>query len=667
MLLDLFTSSTSLAIVYGISLPTGYIITNRIGNKFTHHPFFVRFPLYIALGIVLLAPIYLLVALAAVTFLTPLFIFVASLFCVLLTRHGVSKERTGTSVSVGLLDNILPLTLFLVTTSYFALSLSYMGWPPPGDVLNAHGPFVSLIEYHGKLTLTPGIIDVVYYPQGLHVTAATFNTLTNLYPAQAVFILGASFIALIPPVIYSLIYLATSSKVFSLLAFLSVFLVHPSLNLEKWIVGYFYNGPYACLMGYLIVLTFACALTNLKLSIQKTDWSTLRKFLLLTILIVISLLITYPSFAVVITTYAAIIILIHRDQVFHRFSLLTEQFSRSNIIVKVFLIVSASILTIIFYSLVSMNWDLIAKIFPHLTMAPYSFLLSPSWFFDHINGIASIIAFICAVYQLLGKKRIQLNLLYICLMIMCILSLSATINSYILWIIMPARSIIILSVLSWPLILITIYDNYPFFHIEKNIHLSLFNRHLRLKFGNVIQMVTALVLISLFAPSLYGYVSFEQTIRWGGFTHSQHFSDDFSALEWIDKNVSCDALILNDGSFISRYILSLSVKNLTHHVLTESMFPKRARDLFMIWQNPRDMSYIIETLRIYNVSYIFSTSEEGYLISLQLEQALNEGRYQSGYFPKIYTPKKYAKIFDQYPFLKIVFKSGFTRIYRVIK
>ena len=666
MLLNPFTPFAGLAIIYGLSFPTGYLIANRIGYKFNHQPFFVTFSLYTAFGITALAPLYLLVALVSVTFLTPLSIFVASLVCILLTQHGISKKRIENNVRAMLFDNILPLTLFVVTTFHFALIVSCMGWPPLGDISNAHGPFVSLIEHYGKLTLTPGLIDVVFYPQGLHVTAATFNIFINLYPAQIVFILGAAFIALIPPVIYSLTYLATTSKLLSLLAYLSVFLPHPSWNFEQWIVGYFYNGPYACLMGYVIVLSFVGALLALEPDFQKTNGLMLRKLLLLIILVVISLLITYPGFAIFVAIYAVIIAITFRNRVYQQSVLTIRKFLGSSVLIKVSLIISASILSMILYIIISMNWDLFAMIFSHIALSPYGYVLSPSWFFDNLNGIASIIAFLCAIHQLLRKKRILMNLLYLCLMIMSILSLNSTIHFYFLWSIMPSRSIIIASVLSWPLILITLHDIGLFSSSLKKIHISLFNRHFNLKFGKTTQIVTALFLILLFLPSLYGYISFEQTALRGGFAHTSYFSDDFEALEWIDKNVSCDALILNDCSFTSRYLLSLSVKNLTFHALIESRFPKRARDLFMIWQNPRNTLYIIKMLRAYNVSYIFSTSEEGYLITSELERALlNDGEYHTGYFPKPYTPEKYAKIFDQYPFLKIVFASNSTRVYKV--
>lgn len=666
MQLNLLTTFGSLAIVYGVSLPVGYLIANRLSHRFNHNPFFIKFPIYIALGIISLVPLYLLTALASVTFWTPLLISVVP-FIYILAEHKVSRERIKKSITVTSFDNMLPLALFLATTSFFVLTVSYMGWPPPGDVSNAHGPFVSLIEYYGRLNLRPVLINVVYYPQGLHVTAATFNTLTNLYPAQVVFILGASFIILIPPLIYSLTYSATNSKLLSLLAFSSVFIPHPSLNLEKWIVGYFYNGPYACLMGYLIVFTFAGALVNLNQNIQETNWLPIRKLLLLVVLVFISLLITYPNFAVLITPYAVIILIMFRSQIYQRSLFMIRKFLGSSTLIKVLLVVSASTLIVILYSVTSVSWSLFTRVFSsYLPMAPHAYVLSSSWFYDNINGIASIIASFCAIHQLLNKRRFHISLLYICLITMVLLSLNETICSSILWIILPSRSVIIASVLSWPMILIAIYDSYSSSNLYRKIQASLFKSRYRPKPVNVTQKATAMFLISLFVLSLCAYLVFEQTTRWGGFARTPEFSDDFLALEWIDKNVPSNALILNDGSFSSRYMLSLSVKNLTLHVWTESMFPKRAADLFMIWQQPKKASYIIAMLLTYNVSYILSTSEEGYLITSELEHALDNPEYHSGYFKKLFTPEEYAEIFSRYLFLVTVFASNNTRIYRVL-
>jgi hypothetical protein len=95
-------------------------------------------------------------------------------------------------------------------------------------------------------------------------------------------------------------------------------------------------------------------------------------------------------------------------------------------------------------------------------------------------------------------------------------------------------------------------------------------------------------------------------------------------------------LILN----ASNYLWSLSIKNLTHHPWTRFVYEKRFNDLQKVWQNPRDIEYIIEVFKKYNVRYIFSTSEWGFQL-----YGTNHG-----YYAKPYSPEQYAEIFDQYLF-----------------
>ena len=112
---------------------------------------------------------------------------------------------------------------------------------------------------------------------------------------------------------------------------------------------------------------------------------------------------------------------------------------------------------------------------------------------------------------------------------------------------------------------------------------------------------------------------------------------------------------MNDGSYISRFALSLSLKNMTTWPWAESTFPKRASDLFVIWNEPHNVSYIMHMLKRYNVSYIFSTSER-FLVG--------QGR---SYYSRPYDPKVYAQIFDEYHFLEALYMSGSARIYKVVQ
>ena len=134
--------------------------------------------------------------------------------------------------------------------------------------------------------------------------------------------------------------------------------------------------------------------------------------------------------------------------------------------------------------------------------------------------------------------------------------------------------------------------------------------------------------------------------------------EDFEALKWLDSNVSVQDLILNDATFTSEFILSMSVKNMTYSYRSWIVSRDRSVELFDVWTKPFDRVLVSTLLRDYNVSYLFSTSEQHQLIwgpkCLSYE-----------YVNKSYSPQQYAVILDNYSFLRIVYEKGSSRIYKV--
>jgi uncharacterized membrane protein len=164
-----------------------------------------------------------------------------------------------------------------------------------------------------------------------------------------------------------------------------------------------------------------------------------------------------------------------------------------------------------------------------------------------------------------------------------------------------------------------------------------------------------LIGIIILGPCFYGHLSFRyaNTLPWS-VTTSPSFQDDFAALKWLNVNANSSALILNDGSWTSMYILSMSMKNITFFPYNEWVYPERAKELWQVWQDPTDVVNAYELLRKYNVKYVFFTSEKGYFDS-----------HEKVYKNKPYSCIEYAIIFNRYFFLKTVFSSGVTRIYEV--
>lgn len=643
-------------VIYGLTFPSGCLVAYKVCPRLSTFPFFVCLPVYIGFGFISLIPVYLLGALVSVNPLIPLVVLGISTIIVLSERK-ILRNRIDTNIRhVFSPENILPLFLFIITISYFVKTVDYIRWPPAGDVMSTHGPLVSLIEFCGKLPIAPDPI-IIAYPPGLHVFVATVNTLLKFYPGEAVLVVAASVIALIPPMVYSATFLATNSKLLSFVAFLATFIPHPSLHLQKWIVGYFYNGPYANLTGYLIIFAFVTAVIAWRLDLQAITWPMIKKFFPLLILTILSLLVTYPSFAIIVSLYAILAIAILYNSIKKELALVIGRFLRLNLAKKLSLVIFVSILSVIFF--VSTGLHLLEIPLVYLTSGSISedvvraYAISMPDFFDSINGIASVIAFPCAIYLFLKKKHLWLDLFYLPLFILLLLSLNEALCRYV-WIILPNRSIIIAYVLSWIIITTTVYEvERHSLKSARRIYISVHNHRFLIN-TRMYQVMIMLLAILLVAPSLSGYVSFELTKKLGWFQHTENFQTDFASLEWISTNVPSDALIMNDGSFISRYALSLSLKNMTNWPWAESTFPKRASDLFAIWDSPHNVPYIMRMLKRYNVSYIFSTSERSLIGQERL------------YLSRPYDPEVYAKIFDEYPFLEAVYKSGSTRIYKVV-
>jgi len=663
-MINFYSALVGVATIFGVSLLVGYAGLHRLlGQRLSSYSFFVRLPLYTAFGITILIPIFLVVAFLKVSILTVFAVLLVSVVYLawslkatiskdkqFLPRFSLSGDR--------LLEAALPLILFITTTIYFLLIVDLMGWPSPGDIETGIGPLTTLIGQAGKVPMEPSPI-LILYPPGFPAATATLNTLMRLYPAEGVLLMGASVIILIPQLLYSLTYFVTGSKIFSTVAFFSSLLVHPSINTEKWVVGYFFNGPYPSLTGFLITLTFANIVVLLSLKDGAKDPKNVVRTLIAGLIISISLIPTYPSFALLTITYTLIVLSARRKLVWEQFVLFSRHLNLSLVSKIVIVVITLSAIAFL-YNLVSSNSYTVNMLISYLKgtyfpggpgvsymVTKQSYFLSPSFFFDNVNGVMALIAYPIAINFALRNKRLDLPLLYLAVGTLVFVSLSETIFQFV-FVILPARSVIIISLLAGPLILIAVDGMLKTRKSlsTKNFSFRIGSRDIRVNRQMIVTAAVGVMLIVAFAPFLYGYFGFAKT-PWT--------ADDFAALDWINKNVGDADLILNDGSHASMYLWSISIKNITHHLWTQYVYEKRFDELLEVWKNPSNTEYIVTMLRKYDVKYVFSTSELGY-------QLYGE---RHGYYIKPFTPAQYAAVFDQYNFLKPVFKSGPTRVYQV--
>jgi len=617
-------------------------------------PFFVVFPIICSLGLIELSLVCFAVGFLRITLFT---IFAAVVISLLL----VARRRKKLSVKMEKLRNsesLVPLLLFVITICYFASVAAYWTMPPVGDNVWGHGPFVSAIEAEGRVSMKSVWLSTPY-PQGFHATVATFNQIFRLYPGEAILVLGLVTSTLLPLIIYAIVFISTRSILLSLVGYLSTFYVHSSGHLEKFILGPFFNGPYPNLTGYLILFTYIallCSVPDLS-SRPNRKW-----FWFVGSLIFGALLITYPSFSL-------LFIVIH--------TIFWTQSIRSQPPQK--LLPKTLVFFGIIFSLVALC---LAFLYMHSILQPIMqdaqtllsqlqenkiyYSISPVSFFDDLSGIMAILAIPFALFMYRRHQK-RIAVIYIIILALVALSLIPVLFNNFLFLILPSRTLIIPFALAWPIILIGLnsFIDEPVSQGPSNM----FNRaciRVKLFFSKKIKLLyvaslrydrifAVLIGIIILGPCFYGHLSFRyaNTLAWS-VTKSTDFENDFAALEWLHQNAEPSALILNDGSWTSMYILSMSMKNITFFPYNVWIYPERAKELWQIWQEPADRIHVMELLRKYNVSYIFSTSEDGYFDS-----------HEKVYKDKLFSPSRYTRTFDRYAFLEPVFSSKKTRIYKV--
>jgi len=637
----------SILLIYLLTLPIGYIfIKPLIDRNLNFYQPIIVFILSTSLGLTVVVPIYYLISLVKLSIITPTAFFAIPLILVFWKRNRNFKFAVWLKHCVSF-HNVVPLLLLILIFLCFMNAVNYMFWPPKGDIMAIHGPLVSLIEYNSKLptTYTPIAPEaLIAYPQGMHVVIATLNTILNEYPGRAVFLFGAAIMILIPFLVYSLTYISTQSELFGIVSLSSIFYIHYRWHLESWVIGYFYNGPYACLFGLLILLVYV----NIVAILIKKSFD-LKKLIFGGILSSLALLLVYPSFTILVLAHLFFLLVYHRNLLFETLSKLNPMHTKFLIF---FIFISLVFSLILSPNIVERFWYILGK-FHESEIGGYSFFGThayyyaiPAFFWTKFLKISVTLGVISSII-VLRSRYFSITSFYLVTAILVLVSSVQEIYPYVS-VILPRRSLMVLLLLWSPVFFTSLTS------LVKKIGVDLISsipKLARVFTANVVVLVLILVILN-------PYFSGEVNKRYGWFSHTANFSNDFEALQWIDENVSPHELILNDLSFSSYYLLSLSIKNSTYNCWAINYHNERAKKLLAVWKEPYDSQKIFELLQEYNVSYILLTSEWGYWNAKALDG-------DNKYHPKFYSPSEYSKIFDAYHFLDIVFKKGNTRVYKV--
>jgi hypothetical protein len=511
-----------------------------------------------------------------------------------------------------------------------------MEWPPVGDITSSHGPLTSLILFLGKIPATYSPFNglAVHTPLGFHITAGSMSMLFNIYPAEAVFLFGAAILILIPSCLYSLSFIITKSYEVSILAFFSAYLIS-SASLEQWLFGYFFNGPYPNLFGFLSVIIFCV--------VETFDIKSVNKTLFLAIITLFQLL-TYPTFAI----FSVIYLLITRGKNLtniksHLYPLRIKLFGLVILCSTIvfFLIFGHSLLRFISVnssSLFGGTWE--------------GYLIPSSFLYDNVIGLSVLVAAVLSVISVYKKPSSKLALFYLIIFLPLLVSVLFKPLSFYLSILLPIRSVMIDAILAWVVIAEFIHSYW------NNIEAIIPNRFNVIRRNNITLKILCLVIVAVvFFPSLYAQFSFNTTNNWDWFSKESSFSPDFHALEWINNNVNSSQLILNDGSYESLYLESLGIKNLAFFFWanrTDGTF----NEMYQVWDHPNNSTLVKGILQKYSIDYVFVSSDP---------QFLNDfGGTGPEYNKTAFTSGQYIQIFDNYSFLNKTFQYQNSTVYQVI-
>jgi hypothetical protein len=573
--------------------------------------------------------------------------FIILAFLLKLSVRNVKIRNIKVSVNA-ILKNVAIFILNIIPFVYFIIAVDIMKWPPPGDII-AHGLYVSLLRYNRRLSLSFEPLNPYrdYYPRGFHTFAADFAELTGLYSGEAVLVMGAFLSSLMPSLLFSLTYIMTNSLILSLIPYLATFHIHSTMHLERWVFGYFYNGPYPCFTGMLGYVL----LVSLIVIFRKHNSPKILFFILLVLL---QLLITYPNFFI---TAAPITLLILGKPLWK-----IIRSSKWSFFVSLFLVATATLASSHVGTYYLTNY-VIKEPLPGYKIDLIYFSDWSTWFM--------ILALPMGIYLLFRTKSIDIPVIFLITFLLNIVSMNNEAYRF-LSLILPSRLVIVSWILSWVLIsvFVSILLRYAECHLSDRRCISCIvfrgkgirkqvRAHLSLRYLKI--LILKLVVIALafvaFYPSLYQHFSLNIAIEYSWYSRSPSFPYDYNVSVWISQNVPSYELILNDMSYSGFYLPSYTFKRVIFYYFPHP--PPEYDEARLIWLYANNKTLVSTILKKLKIKWIFVTSEWGYL---DFWEYGGFGEYKE----KPFHPSMYIKIFDSYDFLKKRYQCGNSAVYEVL-
>ncbi len=662
MPLDVLSATASMGVFSLTALLSGAFLVHEVLHVADRTRFSILLALYLGTGLTFNALVSVLAGLFFISPLVPILVS-AALGLRVAYRKRADLNANGVRAAIERAKEDLPgLLVLLLSFTYFAVVSGLMQWPPPGDVATAHGPMVTLFLADGRIPLNEQGYAILY-PPGLQALAAFLGPVFLRYGGEMVYSLGAVLAALLAPLVYGITYTWTGQWRWAAVAAVVPFIPHVFNDLEQWTVGYFFNGPYPNLFGFDILLTLVAALIVEQRASEPTG--AVRR-LALGALVTLACLFIYPSFAILSVLILGTWVVLHRGAIWSELTAALRPTKR-----KVSLAAAAAVLALASVGylalLVQVGQDprvmvdyLVGRYMPGgggAAATPLPYAVPPTFFVDDVSGWISLVAMVAAAYRIRRHRADFFDWSYLLLGLALFVSLTGP-GFSVLWIILPSRSSPLFVLLAWPALFRTVEDLAAPGADTTERAASHARRSLGpLPRGNAAPLLVAAVVVLTpvaVQPAVLGAMA-NPVAAYGKFWPQPSFSQDFQTLEWIAEHVNHSALLANDGSYLSRYLPAVTVQNMSNSNWEEARYPQRGWDLHLLWDEPRNLTYLSQMIQRYDVRYIYASSEGGTVYP----------PVSFTYASKMYPPRLADAIFDHYGFLTTIYAAGLNRVYEV--
>lgn len=608
MMLGFWQILLDVLVLFAMAFPVGHLLLSLIESKdFSSLNFFVKMPVYIAVGlggsvVVLSLAGYLLINLYVI-------VVVAGFFWLLFILKRETRIKARLMNYKITWKFLVPLLLFLLSLVHFIyIAYGMGGWAPPGDPV-WHGLRVSIVKYYQNLSprniVSPWDVALsAYYPSGFNVLSVAVSFLTGIFPGEAILIAATGIAALIPSLLYSAVYTRTRSLLSSLIASLMAYIapgLDPMSMRSFSLFASYLQGVYTSFFGVLLTLTLFCIILCFD-DFPRNTMITSRKYLAIILILGLAIFLTYYPFLQFLIIY-----LLARA-----FLLLLPRLKRVFASNRIPIAIGSVLIVFVLVALVSQYGFLYWQLRSYALRITWTekwldaFWVPFNSLYLNVNGLLILLSLFLMPILLMKRQYQQLILLFLCSAVPFLFSTEHELYVNFLWMTTPVRTLIPLVTLSY--IVTSVSLNFILANLARNARrISLF----RMQKPNKRQLLRVIAAGSVLTLLIFlAHPNFVLQPSNG----SRPIGDDYAAMVWIHQNVADQDLVLNDISMIGLFLPSFSLKNVTF--LPERDWPPlvldRMLELFPIFENPENVSYIEHTLRKYSVRYVFVSSSNTY-------------------------------------------------------